>query len=131
MKRYAKILEEETKKVSVALGSKYPSDYQEMDVECGYNNIWYVEGYAPQKPAPTKEEQEQTRATEYTLYVDRITAHIQRLRDENQTQEIIDKINALIDERKEKVEEIKAKYPYPVGDDHETENSENTDITSG
>lgn len=135
MEKYAKIEDENLKICSVGLGtndSYYKSiGMVKMDVEQAYTGTWYVKGYAPKKPAPTKEDQEQARAAEYNLYVDPITAHIQRLRDEEQTQEIIDKINALIDERKEKVEEIKAKYPYPVGDDHETESSENTDITSG
>lgn len=134
MLKYAKIEDENLKICSVGLGtndSYYKSiGMVKMDVEQAYTGTWYVKGYAPKKPAPTREDQEQARAAEYNLYVDPITAHIQRLRDEEQTQEIIDKINALIDERKEKVEEIKAKYPYPVEDDHETESSENTDITS-
>lgn len=135
MRKYAKIENQETKECSVGVGTNeefYKSiGMEEMDVEQAYNGFWYVKGYAPEKPAPTKEEQEQARAAEYNLYVDPITAHIQRLRDEEQTQEIIDKINMLIDERKAKVEEIKEKYPYPVGVDDETENSENIDITSG
>ena len=56
MKKYAKIINEETKEVSIALGSKFPSDYKEMDVERSYNCNWYVTGYAPEKPEPTKEE---------------------------------------------------------------------------
>jgi len=67
MKKYAKILEEETKKVSVALGEKHPSDYQEMYVEQAYNGSWYVTGYAPQ---PSVEYQnEQIRAARQARYV--------------------------------------------------------------
>ena len=53
----AKIINEETKEVSVAFGSKYPSDYTEMEVEQAYNGSWYLSGYAPVKPAPTIQEQ--------------------------------------------------------------------------
>ena len=62
-------------------------------------------------PAPTKEEQSEKRAAAYTVKVDPITAHIQRLRDE--TEPDAEKIEALIIERMEKVSEIKARYPYP------------------
>lgn len=53
----AKVVNEETKEVSVAFGSKYPSDYTEMEVEQAYNGNWYIKGYAPDKPAPTVQEQ--------------------------------------------------------------------------
>lgn len=63
-------------------------------------------------PAPTQEEQEAKRAQEYLVEVDPITAHIQRLRDEAEPDE--EKIAELIQERAEKVQEIKDRYPYPV-----------------
>ena len=60
MKKYAKITNEETKECSVGLGTNtdfYKSiGMTEMDVEQAYNGAWYVEGYAPEKPAPTYEE---------------------------------------------------------------------------
>ena len=61
-------------------------------------------------PAPTKEEQSEKRAQAYLTEVDPITAHIQRLRDEEPESE---KIAELLAERAEKVEEIKERYPYP------------------
>ena len=61
-------------------------------------------------PLPTNEEQKQNRANAYQLEVDPITAHIQRLRDEEEPDE--EKIAELIDERDAKVEEIKERYPY-------------------
>lgn len=63
-------------------------------------------------PASTQEEQEAKRAQAYLLEVDPITAHIQRLRDDEEPDE--EKINELLQERAEKVEEIKNRYPYPV-----------------
>ena len=75
---------------------------------------------APYEPLPpTKEEQEQNRAFAYQQEVDPITSHIQRLRDMEQTEEVIVKINQLIIERDTRVEEIKARYPYPVGENDE------------
>lgn len=68
-------------------------------------------------PAPTEEEQREKRAFVYQQEVDPITSHIQRLRDEEQTEEVITEIEQLITERTAKVEEIKARYPYPVGDE--------------
>lgn len=57
------------------------------------------------------------RASAYALEVDPITAHIQRLGDEEQTPEVIAEIAALVEERKAKVSEIKARYPYSEGGD--------------
>lgn len=58
---YAKIVNEETKEVSVGLGTDvefYKSIGMEgMDVEQAWNGSWYLKGYAPQKPEPTIEEQ--------------------------------------------------------------------------
>lgn len=62
-------------------------------------------------PSPTMEEQKEKRAQAYLVEVDPITAHIQRERDEIEPDE--EKIAALIAERSAKVEEIKARYPYP------------------
>ena len=60
MKKYAKIINEETKEVSIGTGTN-SAFYQsigmvEMEVEEGYDGNWYLAGYAPSKPAPTKEE---------------------------------------------------------------------------
>ena len=117
MLKYAKVINEETKLCEVGDGTN-SAFYQsigmtEMEVEQAYDGFWYVAGYAPEKPAPTKEEISALRDREYTLYVDKITCHINRLKDEEQTPEIIAEIEALKQERTAKVEEIKQKYPYP------------------
>ena len=80
---------------------------------------WYRVVKNPELLPPTKEEQEQNRANAYQQEVDPITSHIQRLRDMEQTEEIIAKIEQLKLERDAKVEEIKARYPYPVGENDE------------
>ena len=117
MKKYAKVINEETKACEVGLGTN--SDFYksigmiEMDVEQAYDGSWYVLGFAPIKPEPVKEELQALRSEAYKNEVDPITCHIQRLNDEEQTAEIIAEIASLVEERKTKVEEIKARYPYP------------------
>ncbi len=60
MKKYAKIDNELTKQCSVGLSTNieyYKSiGMTEMDVEQSYNGQWYVAGYAPEPPQPSKEE---------------------------------------------------------------------------
>lgn len=61
MIKYAEIIDTETKKCNVGLGTNidfYKSiGMEEMEVEQAWNGDWYVAGYAPEKPAPTIQEQ--------------------------------------------------------------------------
>ena len=116
MLKYAKITNEETKACEVGLGTN-SNFYQsigmtEMEVEQAYDGSWYLAGYAPAKPEPTKEEQQKARENAYKAEVDPITCHINRLKDEEQTAEVIAEIASLVEERKAKVEEIKQRFPY-------------------
>lgn len=95
-------------------------EYADLAVYCNQNNCHiedrgdYLESVENPAPLPpTKEEQEQKRANAYQQEVDPITSHIQRLRDEEQTEEIVQEIKDLQEERNIKVEEIKTRYPYP------------------
>ena len=60
MLKYAKIEDEQLKKVSVGEGDD--TEFYEsigmaiMDVEKAYTGEWYLKGYAPAKPAPTYDE---------------------------------------------------------------------------
>lgn len=65
-------------------------------------------------PAPTKKEQSEKRERAYIAETDPIQTHIDRLKDGEQTPEIIAEIEALRIERDEKIAAIKARYPYPV-----------------
>ena len=123
MKKYAKVINEETKEVSIGTGTN-SAFYQsigmtEMEVEQAYDGSWYVEGFAPAKPEPTKEEQQKAREEAYKAKVDPITCHINRLKDEEQTPEVIAEIASLVEERKAKVEDIKQRFPYPVEESEE------------
>lgn len=68
----------------------------------------------PEPLPPTKEEVSETRRQLYIASVDPITAHINRLRDEEQTEEIIAQIEVLKAERAEVVAKIKEANPYPI-----------------
>lgn len=120
MKKYAKIINEETKQCNVGVGTDiefYESiGMTEMDVEQAWDGGWYVKGYAPEEPAPTKEEQKEKRALAYQQEVDPITSQISRLRDEEQTPEIIEEINELLKKRNKLVIDIQERYPYPEED---------------
>lgn len=65
MKKYAKIINENTKQCEVGTGTNvkfYKSiGMTEMDVEQAYNGAWYVKGYAPVQPEPTEYEKAQAR----------------------------------------------------------------------
>ena len=123
MKKYAKVINEETKLCEVGSGTNnnfYASiGLKEMEVEQDYAGNWYLAGYAPVKPEPTKEEQRQAREEAYKAEVDPITCHINRLKDEEQTPDVIAEIASLVEERKAKVEDIKQRFPYPVEETEE------------
>lgn len=114
MLKYAKIENEETKQCSVGLGTNtdfYKSiGMVEMEVEQAYNGQWYLAGYCPVKPAPTREEISQLRATAY-LKIDKLHAERDRKTilgtwtSENETK-YIEKVKTMS-------AEIAEKYPYP------------------
>lgn len=117
MIKYAQIINDETKECAVGEGTDteyYQSiGMTEMDVEQDCFGGWFLKGYVPEPPVPTKEEQSQKREEAYTKEVDPITCHINRLKDKEQTPEVIAEIEELKQERDENVDEIKQRYPYP------------------
>lgn len=88
------------------------SEYTDKQIETAYNGEKYVSGYAP---AIDNEYQSAQREKAYESEIDPITAHIQRLRDKEQTPEIVAEIEALRIERDEKIAAIKERYPYTEG----------------
>lgn len=83
------------------------SSIEETDKTYFLHNGVYVESL-------TYEEVRQKRSELYALEVDPLTAQINRLRDEEQTPEIVAKIASLVEERKAIVAKIKAENPYPT-----------------
>lgn len=76
------------------------------------NGKYYKTVKLPEPTPLTDEEIRQMREKAYEAEVDPITAHIQRLRDMEQTEEVAAEIAELIAERDVKVQEIKERYPY-------------------
>lgn len=113
---YAKIINEETKQCDVGIGTNaeyYKSiGMTEMEVEQAWNGSWYIKGYAPEKPAPTKEEQEQARANAYASEIDPLHARKARKTilgewTEEDEAEYVAKV-------KELSAAVMARYPYPT-----------------
>ena len=99
MKKYAKVINEDTKECMVGTGSNtefYASvDMREMDVELSYEGRWYVKGYAPAQPEPTYAEK---RLAEYPSIGDQLDMiYWDKVNNTNLWQE--------------KIAEIKQKYP--------------------
>lgn len=94
------------------------AQYADLAVYCNSNNCHiedkgdYLEAVENPPYVPTNEEQRQARADAYRAEVDPITAHIQRLKDENPVPE--GEIAELIAEREAKVAEIKERFPYSI-----------------
>lgn len=111
----------ENKIIAINGSGKFPClvyDIIEEDTEHNLEDYAQYKGEFLLKediPAPSDEEIKALRAAAYLKEIDPITSHIQRLRDEEQTPEIEAEIQALIEERALKVEEIKQRYPYLKG----------------
>ena len=74
MKKYAKIINNETKQCEVGLGTNsafYKSvGMSEMEVEQAYDGSWYVKGYAPEKPTEQKESEIRAVRNQYLKQTD-------------------------------------------------------------
>lgn len=75
-------------------------------------------------PLPTNDEQAEKRKQAYMSEIDPITAHINRLRDEEQTEELVSEIEQLKSERSAKVQEIKERFPYYENKEQESERTQ-------
>lgn len=99
MKKYAKIINEETQECQVGLGTNsefYESiGMTEMDVEQAYNGNWYLVGFMPQKPELTYIEKRQAEYPSLAEQLDMIYW------------DKINKTNLWL----EKITQIKNKYP--------------------
>lgn len=85
----------------------------------GYDGRYYFASQCPEKPAPTKEEQQKARQTAYKAEVDPLMAEYNRKKTFNLFEE--GEEEALLAEVNAKAEEIKQRFPYPVEDSVLTE----------
>lgn len=86
--------------------------FYEEEVEQAYNGSWYLLGYAPKKPLPTKEEIKLLREQAYIKEID--VLHAQKNRKTilgTWTEE--DEANYIL-EVKNRSEDIANRYPYPT-----------------
>ena len=83
----------------------------------GYDGRYYFASQCPEKPAPTKEEQQKARQKAYKAEVDPLMAEYNRKKTFNLFEE--GEEEALLAEVNAKVEEIKQRYPYPVEESEE------------
>ena len=120
------------------IGQIFEGKYPPMAaVWCNANNAFidvigdhrYEIKAIPPAPAPTKEEQSKKREAAYIAETDPIQTHIDRLKDGEQTPEIIAEIEQLRIERDEKIAAIKERYPYPTDPIYE-ESKEEEDATT-
>lgn len=75
MRKYAKIVNEDTKLCEVGTGTNAEFytriGMKPMDVEQGYDGCWYLKGYAPEKPQEIKEQEVRSIRNSYLeKYVD-------------------------------------------------------------
>lgn len=75
MKKYAKVIDEETKQCEVGLGTNtafYQSiGMSEMEVEQAYDGSWYVKGFAPEKPVEELQAQVRSVRNQYLEQTDK------------------------------------------------------------
>ena len=75
MKKFAKILDNESKLCSIGIGTDtefYRSiGMSEMEVEQAYNGQWYVKGYAPEKPVEQREAEVRAVRNQYLEQTDK------------------------------------------------------------
>lgn len=113
MVMYAKPVDPASGKVDVFLGTDFAwaskRGFTEQDVEQSTDGTWYLAGQVPPLVV-TEAEQRGLREAAYRAEVDPITAHIVRLRDMEPASE---EIPELVEQRAQKVDEIRARYPYP------------------
>lgn len=119
MIKYAKITNEKTRQCEIGIGTNtnfYKSiGMTEMDVEQAWDGSWYVAGYAPEKPAPTKEEIKQLRIAYRREHIDNQTLERNRkMANGTWTQEDEAEYLALDAEVTAYIEE---NYPYGVEKD--------------
>ena len=109
MKKYAKIINEETKACEVGLGTNtafYASiGMEEMEVEQTYNGNWYVKGYAPKKPQDLINKERVAELKQYLADTDYIANKLIEAVDDAELQDLkekyADKLKARRDARVE------------------------------
>ncbi len=118
MKKLSKIINPQTKEVCIAVSENPDTAYflnagfTEREVETNGDGKFYLSGFLPPKPTLSNEEIRLLRSRAYATETDCLTLEINRLRDEISTPDIEAEISRLLEQRRQKVAEIKQTYPY-------------------
>ena len=119
MRYYFKWLNEEKKQIAQCADNPKAAalfglnETTEQKPERGRDGILYVAGFAPQLSIEEQNQEiEVKRRALYLEQVDPLTAQIERLRDEEQTPEIVAEIASLQTERTTRVAQIRQENPY-------------------
>lgn len=112
MKKYAKVINNETKLCEIGLGTNtvfYQSiGMAEQEVEQAYNGNWYLSGFAPQKTVSEQNEEiRQTREAAYKAEADKIKQDYDEALARG-----TDNAEALKTAWLAKKDEVRANYPY-------------------
>ena len=110
MLKYAKILNQETKEVSIALGTNikfYKSiGMTEMEVEEAYNGKWYIKGYAPEKPVDIQNKERVAELKRFLSSTDYVACKLIETIDESEFQDLKEKYKDVLKQRREARAEI-------------------------
>lgn len=105
MKKYAKIINEETKACEVGLGTNtafYSSiGMTEMEVEQAWDGGWYLKGYAPEKPQEIINQERIAELKKFLADTDYCILKIEEAVDEAEKQDLREKYADTIKARRE------------------------------
>lgn len=105
MKKYAKIINEETKACDVGTGTNtgfYQSiGMTEQEVEQAWDGAWHLAGYAPQKPQEVINQERITELKQFLADTDYCILKIEEAVDEAEKQDLREKYADTIKARRE------------------------------
>ena len=114
MLKYAQIINEQIKQCDVGLGTDIKFfksiGMKEMEVEQGYDNNWYLKGYAPQKPQELINQEKIAEYQKYLADTDYVVVKISEAIAENDEKlllELKNKYSSVLQKRKETRNNIK------------------------
>ena len=114
MLKYAQIINEKNKQCDVGLGVDVKFfksiGMKEMEVEQGYDNNWYLKGFAPQKPQELIDKEKIAEYQKYLADTDYVVVKISEAIAENNEKlllELKNKYSSVLQKRKEARNNIK------------------------
>lgn len=107
---YAKIIDEKTKACQVGTGTNtafYKSiGMKEIDVEQAWNGVWYLKGYAPEKPVDIQNKERVSELKRFLSSTDYVACKLIETIDETELQDLKEKYKDVLKQRREARAEI-------------------------